>query len=134
MFKTRRSLWWSAAGLTAVVAIVAFFARLLGWYGAYWFTDVILHTISGVTLAFFWLALTYKEKYASKFTFFLTLAMAGAFGSYFWEVYEYIGIYFVPEAAAFYVPELGDSLGDIGCGILGALAVALIYWPKARNR
>ncbi|HUQ29901.1 MAG TPA: hypothetical protein VM103_00030 [Candidatus Paceibacterota bacterium] len=134
MFISRTRLWWSTAGLLAFISVIGLFARQLGWYHEYWFTDVILHTLSGAMFALFWLGLSFEEKYKSKIVFFLTLAMAGVFGSYFWEVWEFGGIYILPEVAIAYIPNLSDSLSDIACGMLGALIIALTYWPRVSNR
>ena len=134
MLDTRAHLWWSTAGLLALISVLGLCARLLGWYHEYWFTDVILHTLSGSMFALFWLGLSFKETYTSKLIFFLTLAMVGVFGSYFWEVWEFGGTYLLPGIAIAYEPNLGDALSDIACGMFGALAVALVYQLRVRNR
>jgi hypothetical protein len=134
VFISRTRLWWSTVGLLAIISVIGLCARLLGWYQEYWFTDVILHTLSGGMFALFWLSLSFEEKYRSKVIFFLTLAMAGVFGSYFWEVWEAGGTYILPGVAIAYEPNLSDTLNDIACGMFGALVIALIYWPKFLSR
>lgn len=133
MFNKRIRLWWSTVGLLALISVMGLCARLFGWYHEYWFTDVILHTLSGGMFALLWLSLSFGEKYKSKVIFFLTLAMAGVFGSYFWELWEFGGTYILPGIAIAYIPNLGDSLSDIACGMVGAVITALACWPRSRG-
>lgn len=133
MFASRTRLWWSAAGLLAIISVIGLFARLLGWYHEYWFTDVVLHTLSGGVFALLWLGLSFEEDYRSKVISFLTLAMAGVFGSYFWEVWEAAGTYILPGIAIAYEPNLGDALSDIACGMFGALMVGFAYELQVRR-
>jgi hypothetical protein len=130
MFETRIRIWWWTTGMLATISIIGLCARTFGWYHEYWFTDVFLHTLSGAMFALFWLGLSFGEKYQSKAILSLTLAMAGVFGSYFWELWEFGGAYILPGIAIAYVPDLGDSLGDIACGMFGGLIIALIYSLK----
>lgn len=107
---------------------------MLGWYQEYWFTDIILHTLSGGMFGLFWVWFTYKEAYRSKFIFLVTVTMAGVFGSFFWELWEFGGAYILPGIAIAYEPNLADSLGDIACGMLGAFVVSLVYIPSLTKR
>lgn len=130
MFETRKRIWYVTAGLFAIICVIGLCARLFGWYDHYWFTDVILHTLAGGMFGLFWLGLTYGEYSNSRFIFLLTVAMAGVFGSYLWELWEFCGTYILPGIAIAYVPMLGDSLSDMACGMLGALIVGFMYWLK----
>lgn len=134
MFKTRTHIWWSTAGLFTIISAIGLCARMFGWYDEYWCTDVVLHTLSGGMFGLFWLGLTFEENYKSKFILLLTLAMAGVFGSYIWELWEFCGTWILPGIAIAYVPMLGDSLSDMACGMFGALIIALTYWQMIVKR
>lgn len=134
MFETRNHIWWSTAVLLAIISILGVCAHSLGWYHEYWFADIFLHTLSGVMFAFFWIALSYDETHTSKLIFLVTLTMAGVVGSYFWELWEFGGAYILPGIAIAYEPNLADSLGDIACGMVGAMVVAGMSWSKISKR
>ena len=51
----------SSGTLFALVAVFSFLSRKEGWYNMYWYTDVILHFVSGVALGIMWVALTKKD-------------------------------------------------------------------------
>lgn len=130
MFKIRARIWWLTAGLFLFISVMGLCAHTFGWYHKYWFADIVLHTLSGGMFALFWLGLSYKEKYKSKLILLLTLTMAGVFGSYIWELWEFGGAYILPGIAIAYAPNLSDALGDIACGMFGALVVAITYLAK----
>ncbi|MEO6536218.1 MAG: hypothetical protein ABIT47_00865 [Candidatus Paceibacterota bacterium] len=134
MLKTRTRIWWSTAVLLAFISVAGLCAHALGWYQEYWFADVILHTLSGGMFGLFWLGLTYKEEYKSKLIFILTITMAGVFGSYFWELWEFGGAYILPGIAIAYLPDLADTLSDIACGMCGALIVGVMYFLQTSKR
>jgi hypothetical protein len=117
-------------GLFVLVGIGTYFARTLGFYNTYWFTDVILHTISGVAFGFLMLSIIGKEKISRKLEFFILIGFA-VFGSYVWEVWEFSGFHIMPGVTEFYTPELGDSLGDIACGMLGAILLSILRFLKS---
>lgn len=107
------------------VGLGAWIARSQGWYNAYWFVDVTLHTISGIAFGLMWIGVQ-EKKSQTPFTLLLGTSSFAAFGSVLWEFWEYAGWRITPSHTRFYIPELGDTLSDIFCGIVGGLVVALI--------
>jgi hypothetical protein len=134
MFKTRTRIWWQTAVLFAIISVIGLCAHAFGWYQEFWYMDIILHTLSGVMFGLFWLGLTYKEKIESNFISLLTITMAGVFGSFLWELWEFGGAYILPGIAIAYTPDLADSLGDIACGMGGAFVLAVMNWLISTRR
>lgn len=118
-----------ALSLFIIVAIGTYFARKYGFYNSYWFTDVILHTISGAGFGYVMLSIIGQEKISIKLQIISIIAFA-VFGSYLWELWEYSGFHIMPGVTEFYTPQLGDSLGDIASGMLGAALLALKFFKK----
>ncbi len=113
-----------ALGLFILVGIGSWAARSFGFYNTYWFTDVILHLCAGGGFGFLWLALNNQiEK-----RFWMVVLSAASFavlGSVAWELWEFAGWHIMPSHTQFYVPEMGDSLGDVWCGFGGGVLAAL---------
>ncbi len=122
----------SSVGLFVVVAIGTYLARKYGFYNTYWFTDVILHTISGAAFGFLMLRIIGEEKISRKLEILILVCFA-VFGSFLWEVWEYSGFHIMPGVTEFYNPEIGDSLGDIASGMLGAILLLITRVLKSRN-
>jgi len=120
----------SGIDIFILVTIAAFLGRHYGLYAEFWYYDIILHTLSGMAMGAVWLWLVRKEKYKNRWLLLLSVIMAGVFGSFLWEVWEYVGTYFMPASAEFYMPELGDSLGDIACGLAGAFGIGMFHLRK----
>lgn len=120
----KRYLYFSlSVGL--IVLIGSALARQNGWYHEYWFTDVILHFLSGVGLGALWIWMIQGEK----MTAVIRVLSAAAFAvliSFFWEAWELWGWMLRPDFARHYIPELGDSLTDIAWGMLGAIVLILL--------
>lgn len=110
----------TAVSLFILVGLGAWLARSLGWYYGYWFTDVILHAIAGAAFGFLWLGLD-RNGERRKAMVILGAAAFAVLGSVGWEVWELLGSRLFPERVEAYVPELADSLSDIGFGFLGGL-------------
>ncbi|MDO8565128.1 MAG: hypothetical protein Q7R67_00680 [bacterium] len=109
-----------ALSLFAFVALGSWMAISLGLYNSYWYTDVILHVVAGAGFGFVWLALNHKiEK--RRFILILGAASFAVLGSVGWELWEFVGWRIMSYDMPFYIPELGDSLGDICCGLLGGV-------------
>lgn len=115
--------------LLIIVAVGTQLTRHFGWYSTYWFTDVILHTLSGMMFALLWASLT-ERRIDSRWVLFITCITFAVFGSVLWECWEYWGYLLKPDFARFYIPDIADSLGDIMSGALGAV---LIY-PFIKNK
>lgn len=114
--------------LFAVVGIGTLLCRSFGWYNEYWFADIVLHTLSGLGFGFAWLWLCRGRVPA-------LIAGIGAIGfaclgSVIWEWWEFFGWHITPSHARFYIPELGDTLGDIACGVLGGIISSFSYRKK----
>lgn len=109
----------------ALVGVGSFLSRYLGWYNSYWFADVILHTLSGVGFGLVWLGLIRTEQ--SVFIRILGTVSFAALGSTLWEFWEYAGWRITPSQTRFYIPELGDTLSDVICGIIGGLLCCTTY-------
>lgn len=120
----RRSIYISSL-LFLVVAVGSFASRHFGWYFNYWFTDIILHTISGIMFGYIWLSFTDRFSIPRALNVFIIILFA-VFGSFLWELWEYAGYVFFPAHVEFYKPEIGDSLGDIASGMLGGIIAGVM--------
>lgn len=134
MLTSRTHIWCITAVLFTIICVGGICAHTLGWYHEFWFADIVLHTLSGVMLGLFWIGLTYKETVRSNLVFLLAVVMAGVFGSYVWELWEFGGAYILPGIAIAYAPDLRDCLSDIACGMVGGLLVGGIYLLTIRKR
>lgn len=94
----------------------------MGWYSEYWFTDITLHTISGVWLAL--LAISFLKDRG--FILLVSATSFAVFGSVLWEFWEFAGWRLTPAQVPFYIPQLPDTLGDICCGMVGGFVVSLV--------
>lgn len=105
--------------LFLIVVFGTWLARHNGWYNTYWYTDVILHLVSGVMFSYLWSWLSRGTTYSSWWILGLSTIAFATLGSVVWEFWEYGGHLILPAQTNFYVPALGDTLGDIFCGLLG---------------
>jgi hypothetical protein len=119
--------------LFAVVAVGSWLARHLGWYNAYWFTDIILHTTSGVALGLLWVAL-HRNIEQSRWILALGTVSFATFGSVLWEFWEYAGYLITRSSVPFYIPQLSDTLGDIVCGMGGGVLCVIIIMAVSRTK
>lgn len=119
----RRYLFLSLS-LFVIVGVGAWLARSFGFYNSYWFTDVALHAVSGAGFGLIWLAMNQSVE---KRFWMLALGAASfaVLGSVAWEIWEFAGWRVTPSHMRFYIPELGDSLGDICAGFIGGLMLAM---------
>jgi hypothetical protein len=106
-------------GLSICVALGSWAARHFGLYARYWYTDIILHTSSGVAFGLVWLGFNKGER--RWWMLMMGAASFAVLGSVAWEVWEFAGWRLMPGHMRFYIPELGDTLGDICCGFLGGI-------------
>jgi hypothetical protein len=113
-----RSNFILALLLFVCVGIAALIARNYGFYNDYWFTDVILHIVSGFALGLTWIGLN-RGEVKRRWMVILCAVSFAALGSVLWEFWEFSGWRITPSHTRFYIPELGDSLLDILCGLLG---------------
>jgi len=122
----------NAAILFFVVAIGAWWARHTGWYNEYWFTDVILHLIAGAAFAYLYLWITRRERNSKWITALHIIAFA-TFGSVLWEFWEFAGWHIMPTHTRFYIPDLGDTLNDIFCGMTGSTMISLLELTRRQK-
>jgi len=120
--------------LFIIVAIVALLSRNFGWYNSYWYTDVILHFISGIAFGLLCIALNSKTITSSPFVFFISIVSFAVFGSVLWEFWEYAGWHLTPSHTQFYIPQLADTLSDIFCGLIGGVCSGLLYLVNTKLR
>lgn len=120
----RKYLIYTAA-VFVIVGIITYFARSLGWYNDYWYTDVFLHTLSGVGFGIFWIGLS-KKSTASFLVITLGAVSFAALGSVLWEFWEFAGWRITPSHTQFYFPGLADTLSDIACGLAGGAFTGVI--------
>lgn len=108
------------------LCVGTYFARAENWYYQFWYTDIVLHVLSGAMFASLWLWFVYRrDRTLIRFET-LTAVTFATFGSVLWEFWEFTSWRVLPQISAFYMPEIGDTLGDILCGIVGAL-IFMIY-------
>jgi hypothetical protein len=122
----------SAGILFLIVALGAWISRHYGWYGEYWFVDIILHIISGIMFGLIWTVVLGETRFRSRWALVLSIVAFAALGSVIWEFWEFEGWRIMPEHTQYYVPALSDTLGDIASGIGGGAAVALAYLRSKR--
>ncbi|MES2213901.1 MAG: hypothetical protein V4465_00710 [Patescibacteria group bacterium] len=117
--------WYSAAILFLIVFFGSWAARSTGLYNSLWYTDLILHSLSGAGFGLVWVAL---DNGREKRKWFLILGAIGfaALGSVMWEFWEFEGWRITPSHMRFYIPELGDTLGDVASGLFGGLLSGLL--------
>jgi hypothetical protein len=129
MVRNHKLLFWSLALL--IIQIAAFpIVRAYSLYSRFWYTDVVLHIEAGLMFGLFWLWIIRRSS-ASNLLKYTTAITASVFGGFLWEVWELIGWTIVPGKTQNYIPDLGDSLSDIACGMLGAIILcAGIYLYK----
>lgn len=116
-----------------LVSIGSLLSRHFGWYNDYWFTDIILHTLSGCGFASLWLAF---QKNEAKILTILGATSFATLGSVLWEFWEFAGWRLTPAQVPFYIPQLGDTLGDICCGMVGGFVVSLcvVFFVRSKNK
>jgi hypothetical protein len=115
------------------VSIGSALSRSYGWYGTYWYTDIILHTISGIALGLLWMSINKKHAHMSTALYIVSVVSFAVFGSFIWELWEWSGLHFTPSHSQFYKPELADTLGDIACGGTGGMVSAFIVSTGTRS-
>lgn len=113
--------FYASAFIFAIVAVGAWLSRTLGWYNDYWYTDVILHTLSGIALGLLWISINQKNVPSSSFIFYVGAISFATFGSVLWEFWEFAGWVITPSHTQFYLGTLNDTLGDIFCGAIGGI-------------
>lgn len=106
-----------------LVGIFSFLSKLFRWYDLYWFTDIGLHTLSGVGFGFLWLSLCKLEN--SRLIVILGAISLAVFGSVLWEFGELGAWRFVPLYTPYYSPNFFDTLGDIACGMAGGILASM---------
>lgn len=124
-----KTYFTSSAILFLIVSLTSFLARTFGWYNAYWYTDIILHTLSGIALGILWIAIqSIRAKLPILLpVIFLETSSFAVFGSVLWEFWEFFGWKILPTHTQFYLPQLGDTFSDILCGLIGGITASLLY-------
>ena len=122
--------------LTVLLTALHLLAIVLGLYKGRVWVDIPLHIIGGALLGLFWIwALgrpSARESFGSPSRLFVGLSIAGfaLFGSFLWEVWEFLFSIFAPEPALFlkiYSFTVSDVLSDMFFGIVGGLAVVIFF-------
>lgn len=115
--------FYTSSFLFGLVGLGAWLSRSMGWYNDYWYTDVILHTLSGAALGFLWIVISQKDV-SSKIVLCVGVVSFTVFGSVLWEFWEFAGWMITPSRTQFYLGKLDDTLLDIFCGAIGGLISA----------
>ena len=115
-----------------IVLAGSFIAKKYGLYYSYFYTDIILHLLSGFGLALLWLWFT-ASQLNKTVVYYSSLVTFPVFGSFIWELWEFWGWKLTPWLTRDYIPTLSDSLGDITMGLIGGLIVAIIHWYKLHH-
>jgi len=127
-----RNYFLTSLPLFLTVTLGALLSRHFGFYNDYWFTDIILHTISGLAFGVLWIGL-YKKTHSPFLLLILGAMSFAVLGSVLWEFWEFAGWQLTPAQVPFYIPQLGDTLGDIFCGLVGGSLAAIIAKIKNSN-
>jgi hypothetical protein len=115
------------------VGVGSLLSKYFSWYNTYWFTDMTLHTLSGVAFGFLWIGLHKKSHALPSFVLLVGVASFATFGSVLWEFWEFAGWLLTRAQVPFYTPTLSDALGDILCGMIGgALSTIPILLNKRK--
>lgn len=117
----------STAGLLIAISTLAMLARHFGWYRGYVHTDTLLHIAAGVMFGLFWLWLLRNYPMRNEFLLLISIVGVATFCAVLWELWEFLGTYFMPRWTEFYMPELGDTLSDISASMLGAVISFIIH-------
>lgn len=107
----------------ALVGIISVLSHRFNLYDL-WYTDIILHTISGIAFGYAWTG--FQQKQAPGWIVFLGCVSFATFGSVLWEFGELGAWRFIPAYAPMYSPNFFDTLGDIACGMTGGIMMALV--------
>lgn len=121
-----KNYFYASSALFGLVALGAWLSRTLGWYNAYWYTDVILHILAGIALGLLWIVINRKNHASSWLVFCISIISFAVFGSVLWEFWEFAGWWITPSRTQFYLATLDDTLLDILCGAIGGLLSAFI--------
>ncbi|MDQ3089649.1 MAG: hypothetical protein M3Q24_00650 [bacterium] len=116
--------------LLLLIGLGHLISRKEGYYGSIWYTDIILHITAGVAIGLIWIGLVGKPKTISDY---ILIALFAVFGSYLWEIWEFTGLHVIPDKLI-YIPELGDSLGDIAAGFVGGTLLSVYLYFKNPNK
>lgn len=120
------------------IAITMLFANLFGMYGVIPYLDKLEHLVSGVILVYFGLFIIHRllqqhqiEKQQATvisiwFSFLFSAAMAGM-----WEIYEFTVDHLFGLTSQ--NGSLTDTMLDIICGVIGALAVTIVLFIQSRS-
>lgn len=119
-----RTYFYSSSAIFGIVTLGAWLSRTLGWYNDYWYTDVILHILSGIALGLLWVAINQKNHNVSWFALSVGMISFAVFGSSLWEFWEFAGWMIIPSHTQFYLGTLNDTLLDVFCGMVGGVASA----------
>lgn len=120
--------FFASAGIFVLVGLGSAASRYFSLYDLYWFTDILLHTLSGVGFGFLWIAL--QRSPVSWWILLLGSVSAAVFGSVLWEFGEYSVWKLWPPYGPFYSPRLPDAFGDILSGLVGGV-IAFLF--RSRN-
>ncbi|NHN35282.1 hypothetical protein [Paenibacillus agricola] len=112
-------------------------ANEFGFYGIIPYLDKIEHLLSGMILSLIGMVIYWKLKILEEerhsysttaiwFSFFFSVAMAG-----FWEIYEFTTDYLFGLKSQ--NSSLTDTMGDIICGTIGAVATSIYLAFKAKR-
>jgi hypothetical protein len=122
---------WASLVLFAVQIFSYAVLRPLGLYSRFWYADILLHIMAGAMFASLFIWLTRR----SEFPIWLSLAlsaMSAVFGSFLWELWEFGGWRLQGFEMPYYLPELGDTLGDMLAGLAGG--VILFIFSRLKKR
>ncbi len=117
--------------LLLLIGLGHFISRREGYYVSFWYTDIILHITAGVAIGLVWIGLVGKPK---RIPDYISITLFAVFGSYLWEIWEFTGLHVIPDKLI-YIPEIGDSLGDIAAGMTGGILLSITeFFKKSSNK
>jgi hypothetical protein len=137
---TRRGRWLLVITIAVVIVAMHAMSTLLGLYEEGLPVDKPQHFLGGAALGIVWLLIVEKSRSGTVQggIFALGIVSFAVFGSFLWEVLEFLFSRAVPhlaQASKLYSPTVDDLIGDMLGGFFGGAAVAVwLLWSRCRHR
>ncbi len=120
----RKRLLKHGAYLMFFIFIVNSLALKFYWYSLVWYFDVIMHTLGGVWVGFFFFyVFSRKGEVPQGFKFIFKIILGVIVVGVLWEVYEYVVLNYIGGTPW----DIVDSSSDIVFDTLGAILACLYF-------
>lgn len=121
--KSRKNILSLLASSIIFLCIVNFIAIKGLWYYIFWYFDMPMHLIGGMTVSFLLVYIFYsKISSEEKFPVFRLLISVFIIG-FVWELYEQIVSVLISHNPQIYLDSISDLFFDLAGGIVGLLYI-----------